>query len=232
MYIGDTTAGTVTLPGPTTVISGTEVFFLSPTIAKNLVVVGDGTTTTISNSINSASDVQINDSVIVSGSQTVTAAGAITVEQPVGTIDGTTAGLDSLTLDAGTSVYVQGNIGAGTQMDNFNVTAGGNVDLAGSMNLAGNLDVTNAASVTFGGGMTINGNVTLGNLGTVGSVSFDGPVTINGNLTIDQASTVTFLSNVRVTGNITIDPNRNASKSAVILTITNGAIKYIQTVAP
>ncbi len=35
-----------------------------------------------------------------------------------------------------------------------------------------------------------------------------------------------------VTGNITIDPNRNASKSAVILTITNGAIKYIQTVAP
>jgi len=35
-----------------------------------------------------------------------------------------------------------------------------------------------------------------------------------------------------VTGNITIDPNRNASKSAVILTITNGRLQYVQTVAP
>jgi len=34
------------------------------------------------------------------------------------------------------------------------------------------------------------------------------------------------------TGNITIDPARNASKPAVILTITNGGFKYIETVAP
>ncbi len=35
-----------------------------------------------------------------------------------------------------------------------------------------------------------------------------------------------------VTGKITIDPNRNASKPAVILTITNGQFNYVQTVAP
>jgi len=35
-----------------------------------------------------------------------------------------------------------------------------------------------------------------------------------------------------VTGQITIDPNRNASKPAVILTITNGQFNYVQTVAP
>lgn len=35
-----------------------------------------------------------------------------------------------------------------------------------------------------------------------------------------------------VTGRITIDPNRNASKPAVILEITNGRFKYIETIAP
>lgn len=35
-----------------------------------------------------------------------------------------------------------------------------------------------------------------------------------------------------VTGDITIDANRNASKPAVILTIKNGAFKYVETVAP
>lgn len=35
-----------------------------------------------------------------------------------------------------------------------------------------------------------------------------------------------------VTGDITIDPNRNASKPAVILTIKNGAFKYVQTIKP
>ncbi len=35
-----------------------------------------------------------------------------------------------------------------------------------------------------------------------------------------------------VTGNITMDANRNASKPAVILTITNGAFQYVETIAP
>ena len=35
-----------------------------------------------------------------------------------------------------------------------------------------------------------------------------------------------------VTGKITIDANRNASKPAVILTITNGQFKYVETIAP
>ncbi|HEY4414189.1 MAG TPA: ABC transporter substrate-binding protein [Verrucomicrobiae bacterium] len=35
-----------------------------------------------------------------------------------------------------------------------------------------------------------------------------------------------------VTGQITIDADRNASKSAVILTITNGVFKYVETIAP
>lgn len=35
-----------------------------------------------------------------------------------------------------------------------------------------------------------------------------------------------------VTGKITIDANRNASKPAVILTITNGGFQYVQTVSP
>lgn len=35
-----------------------------------------------------------------------------------------------------------------------------------------------------------------------------------------------------VTGKITIDTNRNASKPAVILTITNGQFQFVQTVAP
>jgi branched-chain amino acid transport system substrate-binding protein len=35
-----------------------------------------------------------------------------------------------------------------------------------------------------------------------------------------------------VTGKITIDPNRNASKPAVILTIKDGQFKYVETIAP
>ncbi len=35
-----------------------------------------------------------------------------------------------------------------------------------------------------------------------------------------------------VTGKTTIDVNRNASKSAVILTITNGQFKYVETISP
>jgi branched-chain amino acid transport system substrate-binding protein len=35
-----------------------------------------------------------------------------------------------------------------------------------------------------------------------------------------------------ITGVITIDDRRNASKSAVIMTIENGAMKFLQTVAP
>ncbi|HEY1719098.1 MAG TPA: ABC transporter substrate-binding protein [Verrucomicrobiae bacterium] len=35
-----------------------------------------------------------------------------------------------------------------------------------------------------------------------------------------------------VTGKITIDANRNASKPAVILTITNGQFQYVETIAP
>ena len=35
-----------------------------------------------------------------------------------------------------------------------------------------------------------------------------------------------------ITGKITIDEKRNASKPAVILTITRGKFRYVQTVAP
>ena len=35
-----------------------------------------------------------------------------------------------------------------------------------------------------------------------------------------------------ITGKITIDANRNASKPAVILTITNGQFQYVETIAP
>jgi branched-chain amino acid transport system substrate-binding protein len=35
-----------------------------------------------------------------------------------------------------------------------------------------------------------------------------------------------------VTGNITIDAQRNASKSAVIVTVKDGAFQYVQTIAP
>ncbi len=35
-----------------------------------------------------------------------------------------------------------------------------------------------------------------------------------------------------ITGRITIDPNRNASKPAVILTIKDGQFKYVETIAP
>ncbi len=35
-----------------------------------------------------------------------------------------------------------------------------------------------------------------------------------------------------ITGMITIDEKRNASKSAVIMTIENGAMKFLETVAP
>ena len=42
LYVGDGTSTTVHLPGPTTVLSGTEVNFLSPTTVNNLIVDGDG----------------------------------------------------------------------------------------------------------------------------------------------------------------------------------------------
>ena len=35
-----------------------------------------------------------------------------------------------------------------------------------------------------------------------------------------------------ITGNITIDPQRNASKSAVILAIGNGSFQFLQSVNP
>ena len=35
-----------------------------------------------------------------------------------------------------------------------------------------------------------------------------------------------------VTGRITIDPDRNATKSAVILTVKDGRFQFVETVAP
>jgi hypothetical protein len=35
-----------------------------------------------------------------------------------------------------------------------------------------------------------------------------------------------------VSGVITIDPNRDASKSAVVVIIKDGAFKYVETIAP
>ena len=43
------------------------------------------------------------------------------------------------------------------------------------------------------------------------------------------ATTKTFPG---ITGKITIDPNRNASKPAVILTVASGQFKYVETIAP
>jgi len=53
--------------------------------------------------------------------------------------------------------------------------------------------------------------------------------TDGGKLRDALAATKNFLG---VTGNITIDPDRNASKPAVILEIKDGMFKYVETVAP
>jgi ABC-type branched-subunit amino acid transport system substrate-binding protein len=42
----------------------------------------------------------------------------------------------------------------------------------------------------------------------------------------------TGATNPKVTGKITINPERNADKSAVIITIKNGALHYFGTIEP
>ena len=75
LLVGDGSGTTVTLPGPTTVLSGTSVTFLSPAAMHNLIIDGDGSTTTIDAPITSTTGVEINDGVLVTGTQTVTGPG-------------------------------------------------------------------------------------------------------------------------------------------------------------
>ena len=49
---------------------------------------------------------------------------------------------------------------------------------------------------------------------------------------LPEAGEVVVLDFPGVTGKLTLDANRDATKSAVILTVKDGKFKYVETVAP
>jgi len=157
IYVGDGSSTTVHLTGPTTVLSGTQITFKSPTTANNLIVDGDGSTTIINAPVTSTTSVEINDGVVVEGTQTITAqAGGITIQQPAGTVDGSevppAAATDNLTLDATQSIYVQGAVGSVAPLQNLTVdTTGGNVTFGAGVTLSANLNITQGETVSFDG---------------------------------------------------------------------------------
>ena len=175
---------------------------LSPLETKNLYIIGDGSTTTISANVSGLSQT-INDTLEVDGTRSMTAtAGSIIIGNPGGQIDGNGAGgADSLTLTATGTITVSNGVGQNKALQDLTLNAGGAVDIGGAVTLTGNLTVTNGTTVRFRGGVTIGGNLTITN---ASDIVFDGPVTVTGNLTIAKGASINFNGNTAVAGNVTI----------------------------
>ncbi|WP_324726004.1 hypothetical protein [Actomonas aquatica] len=221
---GEHEGETVTLLSDNTLLVGDEIFILSPLQTQNLVILGDGSTTTISTNISGTSQ-SISDTVEVDGDRSITAtAGSIIISNPGGQIDGNGAGLaDSLTMSATGSISVANGVGQNKALQNLTMTAGGSIDIGGATTLTGNLTVNNATTVRFRGAVTITGNVVITK---ATDITFDGAVTITGSLTIAEGASITFNGNTAVAGTVSIGSAVDYTKIASIYFANNARFDF------
>ena len=228
-------AGSLTLVGITDTIAG-AVTITAPT-------------TTLDGNLETASGaIQVNGNIVLGGATTIAttyqgAAGAgLTI---AGTIDGTSAGGQALTIDTGNSPFtLQDAIGATTPLGDVTlvassiglganiITAGGIVDVSGPIVLTNNVTIfttgggSGGASVILGtidgqssGGQALTidtGSASYSLTNTIGATTPVGAVTLNGG-GIDLAADITTAS-----GAVTINGPTTLTGSVGIVTTAGG----------
>ncbi|WP_167856075.1 filamentous hemagglutinin N-terminal domain-containing protein [Natronospirillum operosum] len=206
-----------------------------------------------------AAQIELGQDITTSGSQTYN--GAVTLTNSItltttdsnilfgGSIDGTTAGDESLTLAAGTgTVTLEGEVGADTALDSLEITAG-SIGLEQDVTTAGNQDYNGAVTLT--GNRTLEGNTLTfldtvtgdgSNLAVTGSLELHdatsniGDLTITGDLNLQGAMTdvadlevtgaSTLGANVTTTGNQTYSGAVSLDDDTIILSSNNGNITF------
>ncbi|MEP0790881.1 MULTISPECIES: CHAT domain-containing protein [Cyanophyceae] len=186
---GTNSNGTITIDLP-----GTS-FFTDGTIQTQGAIAVNGTitnsngfvnliapTTTLNANINGNSSISIDGNVLLGNNVALSARGyGSTPISITGTVDGTGAGGQSLTLSAGTSpITFGGAIGNTTPIGNFTI-----VD-AFATNLNGNITTTSGSTISFDSNITLNSDVAL----TADEINFRPLPTISGtgNLTLQPAT--------------------------------------------
>jgi hypothetical protein len=151
---------------------------------SSLQIFGSGHTVHLDANITQDVNVEIQDSIAVTGNRTISAGGDITIGTSGDYLlrgNGTDGG-DYLTLTAGAA----GDITIGSTVGD-------------SANLLSGLSITRADDVTFQRAVTVDGDLTIN---ATGDVVFSEAVVVTGKLTIQGAASVTFAKGLTVQGDI------------------------------
>ena len=197
IYVGDsaTTTGQIYVYDPlrlTNPAAGGHIYIDDDLIGRDdayLIIRGSGATTTIAADISFPSGIDLGDSIIVSGSRTLSApSGSLIIgaaHNPAYTLngDGNAATTDALTISAADDVTFLNVIGNTDPLRGLTITQAQNVTFDLNVNLNGDLVIDATGTVTFNGNVNLNG----------------------GRLIIRGASQVTFNGSVNVTGDMEIE---------------------------
>ncbi len=195
-------SGTITVVAPVTFTDSVTLQTLSGDIFVNgtitgtdnasITLIGSGATTTLNADILTAGNpITINDSVVLGTDITLNTTAQAQPGADIfidGTIDGTTAGTESLTLTAGTGTVELGSA-------------------VGSETSLGGLEVSSTSNLTVPGNITTDGNITL-----------NSPVTITGNSTINAGSGVIAVNESITGDNasISLEAEQNITTNSII----------------
>ena len=196
IIIGNGTNTAVNLNNPISILRADYILITSPLIAKNLIIYGDGTTLTLSESVNVTSAL-IDDSVLVSGSRSIISTEDLTVQGPVDGDSG--AGADDLSLTVGASLRLNGAVGSisANGLRDLTISAGGNVEFSSTVNLDGDLNLSALGSVLFNGDVMVDGDLIID---ATSAVTFSGSLHVGGRLIIRNTGDVTLAGPLTVAG--------------------------------
>ena len=192
IVIGDGTSILVRFNNPTTILRADSVNITSPLLANNLIVYGDGTTMTIAESVAAAS-IRIEDSVLVSGSRSVSVAGSFNL---VGTLDADSSDA-ALALSAGADVDITGSVGSARAFASLSISAGGSISLGSDVSVAGDLTLASAGSISIAGDVFVAGDLVIE---SGASVTFSGSLRVGGRVIVRAAGPVAFAASVQLAG--------------------------------
>jgi len=196
-------------------LPGSQVFILDPLLLQSpmlggaifinsdligtdnaaLTVDGSGHTTTFSANVSMATNITINDSVIIDGAITLTASTG-----GIGSVGGISLGNSPAHLLNGNGDAIPDTLTLVSNHSDVKISAA-----VGGVNPLDGLTINGATNVTFDGDVATSGDIIIN---ATGNVVFNGSLNIsNGSLIINGPGSVTFKQGANVNGNILIEGN-------------------------
>ena len=149
--------------GGVTVTAATTIFDNTVSVgAGGLTVNGSGGTTTLTGDITTAGNVEINDSVILAATTEINPGDNNISVLIGGTINGTTANTEALTVNSGTATTtLEGNIGNLVTLSNLTIDASGETELNGEIRVGTAIDLSAADNVQLGSDVSMVAGTTV-----------------------------------------------------------------------